>query len=109
MFSWIAKINLLETLKQIRIEYTSNLLLYDWIIYSLPDGLWIFSLESTLLIIWQNKLNKHSVIFILCLPLLMISSEVAQYFNFIQGTFDFSDLLAYIFGFSLSLLFFLKA
>ena len=38
---------------------------------------------------------KLHVIILSVVPFITITSEVVQYFGFVQGTFDFKDLLCY--------------
>jgi len=70
----------------------------DWFIFSLPDGLWIFSYMSLVLLIWKNKINYRNIIWIVIIPLLVVASEIGQLMNIIQGTFDYNDIVFYIMG-----------
>jgi len=70
----------------------------DWILYSLPDGLWIFSYISLILFIWQNKISKNSLFWILLIPFIAISSEIGQLFRIVPGTFDLTDIILYLIG-----------
>ena len=62
----------------------------------LPDGLWAYALISSLLIIWNRKINIFYVSFIL---IVFISFEALQHLHFISGTGDWLDILIY-FSFS---------
>lgn len=99
MFSWISIIDLNSELDLIRvhtIRYANKI--PNWIIYSLPDGLWMFSYVSLMLYIWKNEITKQSLLWILILPIIALCSELGQMLNKVPGTFDSADLTAYIIG-----------
>tara|TARA_B100000427_G_scaffold326344_1_gene334797 strand:+ start:204 stop:632 length:429 start_codon:yes stop_codon:yes gene_type:complete len=77
-------------------EYLPN-----WFLFSLPDGLWIFSYTSLVLYIWKNKLKKENIFWVFIVPFISIFSELGQIFNIIPGTFDLIDLIFYLIGFLL--------
>jgi hypothetical protein len=62
----------------------------------LPDGLWAFSLVSSLLIIWNRRIK---IFWIVLIFIFYISFEIFQYIKVINGTGDYIDVLIY-FGFS---------
>ena len=79
----------------------TNIPLNDFIIYSLPGGLWVLLLT---LLFKQLNFKTINLGFV---PLFYgISIEISQFFNWTDGTFDPSDLLCIIvfalFGFYLS-------
>ena len=80
----------------------------DWFIFSLPDGIWIFSYILVMISIWNFTLNKKSIFWMTIIPLVAIFSEIFQIFDFIPGTFDFVDLSFYILGFILPFIIFKK-
>lgn len=80
----------------------------DWFIFSLPDGIWIFSYVLVMISIWNFTLNKKSIFWMTIIPLVAIFSEIFQIFGFIPGTFDFVDLSFYILGFILPFIIFKK-
>lgn len=76
----------------------------DWCLYNMPDGLWFYSLVSSLGFIWGNKMCK--TLFAWCFLSLSLSvlSEFLQVWNIIIGTFDYYDILAYLIATSLYIL-----
>lgn len=78
----------------------------DWFLFSLPDGLWIFSYTSLVLLIWRNKINRENFFWIAIIPILIILSELGQLFNIVPGTFDLIDVLLYSLGAILPILIF---
>jgi len=97
MFNWFEKINLSNEVRIIR-DYFSNIELPNWIIYNLPDFLWVFSFTSLLFIIWNKKIEKENVFYILFPMGIGVLSEFGQLFSIINGTFDKVDIIFYVFG-----------
>lgn len=68
----------------------------NWVIYSLPGGLWVYSFLS----IFMMK-NKKGILFSL-IPLGgAMAIEVFQYFQLTDGTFDWLDVLFYLLAWTL--------
>lgn len=99
MFKWLKKIYLFEEIECIRRE-TLNLVEYfpNWFLFSLPDGLWIFSYISLIFLIWDANLNQKTVFWASVIPCIAIISEFGQLFNWVHGTFDILDLSFYFLG-----------
>ena len=59
MFTWFKYVGIENYILYLRQEI-SNLKLYlpQWIYFSLPDGLWVYSFTSALLIYWNNETKK---------------------------------------------------
>lgn len=110
MFYWYNTLGIKNCLKNIR-NYTIPLSNKspEWIIFSLPDGLWIFSYVSFMLLIWKNTISKQSIFWILAIPIIAISSEIGQFLGLVIGTFDITDLILYILGVILPFIFFKKS
>jgi hypothetical protein len=66
--------------------------LWNWVSFSLPDGLWTFSFVSFALIIFHEK-NLARNVFICVALLAGPFLELLQLFHFIPGTFDVTDVL----------------
>ena len=99
LFKWMDYLLLIEPIENLRIvtlpykEY-----LPDWFLYSLPDGLWMFSYSCIVLVIWKRKITKHSLLWLVSLPVISIFCEILQYYHYINGTFDVIDIILFIFG-----------
>ncbi|QSZ27544.1 hypothetical protein ACETAC_01060 [Aceticella autotrophica] len=68
----------------------------NWIIYSLPDGLWLYSLTTIMILIWRNEASKIKYLFIYVGFTIAISHELGQFLHIFRGTFDVGDIVAYI-------------
>jgi len=107
MFNWFEMIGLKEAISYLRLftlPFYDNL--PDWFLYSLPDGIWLFSYLSVLLLIWDNKISKHNIHWVLLIPSIAIFSEIGQLFEIVSGTFDITDLVFYLAGTILPILIF---
>lgn len=89
MFSWLKRIGLEEVFEPIRENFTTlGTNLPDWILYSLPDGLWVYAFTSAILIIWDGKPSKWLFLPVISGPIV----ELFQLLNLFPGTFDLIDL-----------------
>jgi hypothetical protein len=101
MFKWFEFLGLSNIVYIVR-ESVTNINLFDWVIYSLPDGLWVYSFATCLIILWNE--NKSYLFLFLIIPFLLGPGvEILQFFNLFKGTFDLMDLIITIIAFSLSL------
>lgn len=107
MFIWFESINLSNSISELRL-FTLPLSFHlpDWFLYSLPDGLWLFSYISLLLLIWGNVISKQNIHWVLLVPLIAIFSEIGQLIKLVPGTFDIVDLGFYLSGTILPILIF---
>jgi len=99
LFKWLNLVFSASAIDQIR-QYTLILTPYfpDWFLFSLPDGLWMFSFTCFIFTIWGNKLNFNTLFWIILAFLMAISHEFGQLFNYFPGTFDLLDIMFYIIG-----------
>jgi len=107
MFSWFDIIKISGMISELRIlTIPLSEQLPDWFLYALPDGLWLFSCITVLLIVWGNVISKHNIFWIVLMPLVAIFSEIGQFIKIVPGTFDFIDLIFYTLGSSLPIFMF---
>lgn len=107
MFSWFDNINLSTAISELRLltaPFSGHF--PNWFLYSLPDGLWLFSYLSVLLVVWDNVISKHNIHWLLLVPMVAIFSEIGQLFEIVPGTFDIFDLIFYLLGTVLPILIF---
>ncbi|MBF4515505.1 hypothetical protein IRZ71_04090 [Flavobacterium sp. ANB] len=110
MFSWFESLNLLSFIKAIRNRttiYTNDL--SDLILFSLPDGLWLFSYISLMLYLWKNEVKYENLLWIFSIPIISIMSELGQIIKIVPGTFDITDLAMYLLGTFLPFLIYQKS
>lgn len=94
MFSWFKKLGLSSFIAHVRENVVISL--PDWVVYSLPDGLWMCSFFLAMRVIWLRDNSRLSLYTTLILPVFIVLTEILQYFNFFPGTYDVIDLICYI-------------
>ena len=92
MFRWFDKLGASDFISVCRQHTIGQFSLPTWLIYSLPDALWVFSFTSLMLSIWRDKFSVQSIFWILVAPTIGLLSEIGQAVHLVRGTFDFSDL-----------------
>lgn len=100
MFGWVDNIGFAELTNLIRgFFYPFKKSLPNWIYYSLPDALWLYSFTSIYLILWNNQINYWLIIpfFFGCFV------EIAQALKIFEGTYDPIDLILSLIAFILSI------
>jgi hypothetical protein len=94
MFNWLKFIGFTELVNFLRTNnQLQNLTIPHWVKFSLPDALWLYSFTYTILLLWDFKITRQSVLWIFLAPTVGIFSEMGQLIGIIPGTFDSSDLL----------------
>lgn len=96
MFRWCEFFGIDSALDDLRRNYTYSIDLDNWVKFSLPDGLWLFSYLLLMDILWENNNSCKRHFWISALPLIAICSEIMQYEELLQGTFDIIDLYCYL-------------
>ena len=94
MFSWSKYIGFTAFVSFLRTgSQLQNLTIPNWVKFSLPDALWLFSFTYIILFLWDFKINRQSAFWIFLAPTVGLFSELGQLLEFIPGTFDKMDLL----------------
>lgn len=102
MFNWLKFIGFTELVNFLRTNnQLQNLTIPNWVKFSLPDALWLYSFTYTILLLWDFKITRQSVLWIFLAPTVGIFSEMGQLIGIIPGTFDSSDLLLLLLSASL--------
>ncbi len=104
IFEWSKMIGINVFISTVR-EYFSTIELPNWIVYNLPNGLWIFGLTYFLLTIWRNRKDFQAKFWIATPLIIALFLEFSQLNLNNVGTFDFKDLAFYLIGFLFSLIF----
>ena len=98
VFDWLGYINANELVYSAR-EYTLPLVRYIpfHILYSLPDGIWVYCATLSLLLVWKPK-DKSKYLWASIPFICAASAELLQLTYIVPGTFEVADLIAYITG-----------
>jgi len=100
MFNWFSALSLEQPIQVLRVSITALIKgnLPMWLLFSLPDGLWVFSYITITLLLWKNRISKHNIFWLLSIPLIAILTEIGQGYEVIKVTFDLIDLAFYLLG-----------
>ncbi len=79
-------------------EYTILSNLPSWVIFNLPDGIWVSTFIYFLLYIWDFKITIESIIWILLAIIFSFFLEFCQKCKIVNGTYDDLDLFFMILG-----------
>jgi len=94
MFAWLDWLGLTDFIVKSRaiVSFKSG----GFVLFALPDGLWLFSYLSLMLYIWKNKIDGSNLGWLCAVPVLAIASEFGQFTGVVPGTFDVADVLMYL-------------
>ena len=65
----------------------------DWMIFSLPNGLWAFAYALLITSIWSESESWLKYFWMASIPLLVLGFEILQYPGLIPGTFCIQDIV----------------
>lgn len=91
-YKWASDLGLAESIDFVR-NMCSNHRMPAWFIYSLPDGLWMFSFVLLILSIWDYKLNRDGIIWLSMAIVIGFIFEFTQLYFTHLGRFDWLDIL----------------
>lgn len=93
MFEWFENVGF--DVSQYR---SSSANISDFVLYSLPDGLWLCSYIMIIMGIWKNNFSIISTVCVSFMPFVALLSEILEYFQLKRGYFDPLDIFSYILG-----------
>ena len=98
VFAWYKYLHIFDLVAKVRhATWPARHLAPAWILYSLPDGCWVYSFTAFLASLWKNSPYAYWVAFWCVLPsALAVGTEIGQAFHLVPGTFDVVDVLVYI-------------
>lgn len=98
VFDWYRVVGLYASVLELRgLLAGAKPLIPAPILYSLPDGLWVYSFTALMGFIWFNDSRRKAKSFWTLLPVsLAIGSEIGQFLKLIPGTFDWVDIFFYV-------------
>lgn len=100
VFDWVAKAHLSEVTFAAR-QLLSGIHLPEWLLYTLPDGLWVYAVTSWMILIWKGNPPFHWLFVGLALA---VGGEIGQAIAIVPGTYQHLDILFYVTGFLLACL-----
>ncbi len=98
-FRWAGSPGVEHRLFEWRNSYLDgSLQLPDWMVYSLPEGLWAFAYGILIAALWARQRSRVKYLWLITVPLLPAIYELLQYLRFIPGTGCLTDLLLGLVG-----------
>ena len=91
MFEVCKNLGIYDFIISLRPQDTIN----SWMVYSLPDGLWLLAYILLMAALWNFDVRK-SLRASFPLAFIAIGSELLQIPHLIPGVFDWMDLLCYV-------------
>jgi len=99
MFKWVKIIGLYPAVSELRIQGTAIAPgLPEWLIFSAPNGLWVFSFGALMFSLWGATGFSAAIAWAVALWMVGIVSEIMQVFSLVPGVFDVADMIAYTIG-----------
>jgi len=92
MFHWFKVFGLLDYLEDLQ---RNPARVPGWMLYNLPDGIWLFAYSILIGCIWNFKI-RDCWMFVLVMPFICIPHEFLQWLSIMHGTYDSSDVFAYL-------------
>ncbi len=96
MFTWARALGLGGLVQAARVHSMPYVgYLPEWLLFSLPDGAWVFACTAVFARLWPDGPWPLRLAWIGMGSILAIGGEIGQWFGFVPGTFDPTDLVAY--------------
>jgi hypothetical protein len=98
VFTWYGWLGLQAPLLALRANLAGvRHFLPAFVLYSLPDALWVYSFTFLMQSVWFRHSRSYGRTFWILLPVsLAVVAEVGQLLKVVPGTFDFMDIAGYI-------------
>jgi len=104
-FRWMRTLGFNSLISYFRqISLSINLNLPEWVVYSLPNGLWAFAYALLITLIWADSKSRFRYFWIASIPILVLGFEILQFAGTIPGTFCFQDIIHGIAGMTLGII-----
>jgi hypothetical protein len=104
-FNWLSNTWLNEWFIQIRVySLNGSQFIPEWIIFSLPNGLWAFAYTMVIITIWNSCRSWVKYIWFSSIPILVLGFEFLQLAGFIKGTFCIQDIAFGLLGIFIGIL-----
>lgn len=99
MFRWLEELRLSQLILSARNSSAiQHVCLPDWVLYSLPNALWVLALVSAAGLLWRDTKRTWLTIAVVTAACLGVGGEVAQGLDLLPGTFSMTDVVLAAFG-----------
>lgn len=98
LFGWVEAAGLAPSLALLRdLTHAASVRLPAWVTLSLPNALWVYAFTWSLAALWDHRVTRASLPWLLAAPLFGVGFELGQLAGLVRGTFDLVDL-AFVVG-----------
>lgn len=109
VFSWVRYLGWEEAVMGAQATVSTQAkIIPNWILFSLPDGLWAYSLTCSMLMIWRDSASSQRYLWISMGLLLSLGGEFGQFVHLVPGVVDQLDVIVTFVMVLLALLWFKK-
>jgi len=92
-FKWISGAGTDSWLYLVRHRSVSlSQFLPEWIVFSLPDGLWAFAYALLITVIWAGSKSQIKIFWMASIPVLVLGFEILQFTGTLPGVFCMQDM-----------------
>lgn len=91
MFAWLEYFGLEKFIRSMR-DITLELSLPNWVLFSLPNALWLFSGLLLFDFIWGSEASVSKLFWFFIFWMIAVCTELSQALRLIPGTFDWQDM-----------------
>ena len=71
---------------------------HSWYSLSMPDALWMFALSLSIILIWDFRWCRQSILWLITAICVGLLFEIAQAEHWVPGTFDPVDVFSVVIG-----------
>lgn len=97
MFRWFDMLGLTPIIESMRaVAMPARPFVPDWILFSLPDGTWVYACVAFFGRLWREGPRWAQVLWIGMGPAMAIGGELGQIPGWVPGTFDWVDFVCYV-------------
>lgn len=98
MFKPFEQMSMLDNIRYLRASHLFPHIeeVPGWVVYSLPDGMWLLSYLFAMESIWYNEGKHIRLLFVWIMPTAIIIHEFCQLMRLAKGTWDINDFSFYI-------------
>ena len=79
--------------------FPKSSIISNFIKYNLIDGFWLYSFSCLMILIWDKKISKSSLLWLFPFLLICLIHEFLQKTHILGGTFDYLDIITYVVAF----------
>jgi hypothetical protein len=90
VFRWVDDVAAGGALSSLR-HAVASVRLPGWVLFSLPDALWVYAFTACMALIWRPRPGRQAVFWIAIAPVLALGAELGQLAGLVPGTFDAAD------------------